>query len=119
MGDDRDGHDDAHRRVDLKAQADAHAVQKAVARERQRREQPNGRMLVVGIFLGAAPVDEHALFGDVEQQKAADQRQHRKNAVDVLLVDLREDFREQIEGDQPHQHACCEPHDEMQPLAVA
>ena len=55
----------------LKAQADADAVEKAVARERQRREHPDGRVLVISIVVLVRVVNEHALFGDVEQQKAA------------------------------------------------
>src|SRR5207237_3071108 len=117
--DDGNRHDQSNGGAYLKAQADAHTVQKAVAGQRNRRKDANQRVPVHGILLFMGEVDEDGLLRDVEEEKAAHQRQHGSRTIQVQRVDEPKNLRQQVKGDQADQHTRRKTHNEIEMIAIA
>lgn len=99
----------------LEPEPDPHAIHEAVRGERQRREDPDLGVMVVGELRLVGVVHQQHLLDDVEEQESDHERDHGAGGVGPGPVHLFDDLRQDVEAHHAEQHPRREAHHEMQP----
>jgi len=124
-----DGDRDPDLSIYLEAKAYAYAVQKAVAAERQGRQNADLRMEIFvvlsglgWIFMGLMVVsvmDEQKFLADVKQQKTKHKRDHNGRYRKIVFVNNVEGFGEDVEGDHPQNYSSGKPQNAVNKMVIA